>query len=82
MGRLHPERVASIYAMSVPYSQAPGPPTEIFRHIFGDKFFYMLYFQDVGPAEAEFDANPRLLRAHDDVLGRRRGHGEGAGAAG
>ena len=60
MGRLHPERVASIYAMSVPYSQAPGPPTEIFRHIFGDKFFYMLYFQDVGPAEAEFDANPRL----------------------
>ena len=30
MGRLHPERVASIYAMSVPYSQAPGPPTEVF----------------------------------------------------
>ncbi|HEY6474766.1 MAG TPA: alpha/beta hydrolase [Acidimicrobiales bacterium] len=59
MGRLHPERVASIYAMSVPYSQAPGPPTEIFRHIFGDKFFYMLYFQDVGPAEAEFDESPR-----------------------
>ncbi|HEV3347584.1 MAG TPA: alpha/beta hydrolase, partial [Methylomirabilota bacterium] len=45
MGRLHPERVSSIYAMSVPYSSAPGPPTEIFRHIFGDKFFYMLYFQ-------------------------------------
>ena len=60
MGRLHPERVSSIYNMSVPYSNAPGPPTEIFRHIFGDKFFYMLYFQDVGPAEAEFDANPRL----------------------
>ena len=59
MGRLHPERVSSIYAMSVPYSHAPGPPTEIFRHIFGDKFFYMLYFQDVGPAEAEFDADPR-----------------------
>lgn len=59
MGRLHPERVSSIYAMSVPYSQAPGPPTEIFRHIFGDKFFYMLYFQQVGPAEAEFDADPR-----------------------
>jgi pimeloyl-ACP methyl ester carboxylesterase len=59
MGRLHPERVGSLYAMSVPYSQAPGPPTEIFRHIFGDKFFYMLYFQDVGPAEAEFDEDPR-----------------------
>ena len=58
MGRLHPERVASIYASASPTS-VPGPPTEIFRHIFGDKFFYMLYFQDVGPAEAEFDENPR-----------------------
>jgi pimeloyl-ACP methyl ester carboxylesterase len=59
MGRLHPERVSSIYNLSVPYSHASGPPTEIFRHIFGDKFFYMLYFQDVGPPEAEFDADPR-----------------------
>ena len=59
LGRLHPERVSSICNMSVPYSHAPGPPTEIFRHIFGDRFFYMLYFQDVGPAEAEFDADPR-----------------------
>ena len=59
LGRLHPERVAAICNMSVPYSQASGPPTEIFRHIFGDGFFYMLYFQDVGPAEAEFDDDPR-----------------------
>src|SRR6516165_10798507 len=59
MGRLHPERVSSIYNMSVPYSHAPGPPTEIFKSIFGDKFFYMLYFQQVGPPEAEFDADPR-----------------------
>ena len=59
LGRLHPERAAAICNMSVPYSQAPGPPTEIFRHVFGDGFFYMLYFQDVGPAEAEFDEDPR-----------------------
>ncbi len=59
MGRLHPDRVGSICNMSVPYSQAPGPPTEIFRHIFGDRFFYMLYFQEVGPAESEFDSDPR-----------------------
>ncbi len=59
MGRLHPGRVSSIYNMSVPYSQASGRPTEIFEHIFGDKFFYMLYFQDVGPPEAEFEADPR-----------------------
>jgi pimeloyl-ACP methyl ester carboxylesterase len=59
LGRLHPERAEAIYNMSVPYSHASGPPTEIFRHIFGVGFFYMLYFQDVGPAEAEFDADPR-----------------------
>jgi hypothetical protein len=27
--------------------------------IFEGKFFYMLYFQPVGPAEAEFEADPR-----------------------
>jgi pimeloyl-ACP methyl ester carboxylesterase len=59
LGRLHPERASSICNMSVPYSHASGPPTEIFRHLFGDRFFYMLYFQDVGPAEAEFAADPR-----------------------
>ena len=59
MGRLHPERVASLCNMSVPYTNASGKPTEIFEAIFAGKFFYMLYFQDVGPAEAEFDSDPR-----------------------
>jgi pimeloyl-ACP methyl ester carboxylesterase len=59
MGRLHPERVSSLFNMSVPYSNAPAPPTEIFKVIFEGKFFYMLYFQPVGPAEAEFEADPR-----------------------
>ena len=59
MGRLHPERVASICNMSVPYTNASGKPTEIFEAIFAGKFFYMLYFQEVGPAEAEFDSDPR-----------------------
>jgi pimeloyl-ACP methyl ester carboxylesterase len=61
MGRLHPERVSSLYNMSVPYSNAPAPPTEIFNAIFAGKFFYMLYFQPVGPAEAELEADPRLF---------------------
>jgi pimeloyl-ACP methyl ester carboxylesterase len=59
MGRLHTDRVSSLYNMSVPYTNASGRPTDIFKHLFGDKFFYMLYFQQVGPAEAEFDADPR-----------------------
>ena len=61
MGRLHPERVSSIYNMSVPYSHAPGAADRDLPAIFEDKFFYMLYFQDVGPAEAEFEADPRLF---------------------
>ena len=59
LGRLHPDRVASLYNMSVPLSFSPAPPTQIFEAIFEGKFFYMLYFQPVGPAEAEFDADPR-----------------------
>ncbi|MHB8499076.1 MAG: alpha/beta fold hydrolase [Acidimicrobiales bacterium] len=59
LGRLHPDRIASIYNLSVPYSQAPAPPTVIFRAVFAGRFFYMLYFQPVGPAEAELGADPR-----------------------
>ncbi len=59
LGRLHPGRISSIYNMSVPYSAAPAPPTQIFEAVFEGKFFYMLYFQEVGPAEAEFEADPR-----------------------
>ncbi len=61
MGRLRRERVSSICNMSVPYTNSPAPPTEIFEVIFEGKFFYMLYFQPVGPAEAEFEADPRLF---------------------
>ena len=62
MGRLHSERVSSIYNMSVPYSVAPAsPPLEIFDAIFEGKFFYMLYFQEVGPPEQELEADPRLF---------------------
>jgi pimeloyl-ACP methyl ester carboxylesterase len=59
MGRLHPGRASSLFTLSVPYSNAPAPPTEIFKVIFEGKFFYILYFQPVGVAEAEFEADPR-----------------------
>src|ERR1700722_2477341 len=61
MGRLHPARLSSLFNMSVPYSNAPAPPTQIFEVNFEGKFFYMLYFQQVGQAEAEFEADPRLF---------------------
>ena len=56
--RLHPERVRAVVGVSVPAVQWPAPPTELFKMVYEDNFFYMLYFQPVGPAEAELDADP------------------------
>lgn len=65
MGKLHPTRVSAIYNMSVPFSPPPAsPPIERLDAIFADKFFYILYFQPLGPAESEFEADPsRFLRS-------------------
>lgn len=59
MGQLHPERCRAVVAASVPYTAWPGRPTDLFQAMFGDNFFYMLYFQEVGPAETELDADVR-----------------------
>jgi pimeloyl-ACP methyl ester carboxylesterase len=62
--QLHPERVAAVVGLSVPpVPRAKVPPTQAFRRIFGDKFFYMLYFQQRGLADAELDRDPsRTMR--------------------
>lgn len=57
--RLHPERVRSVVGVSVPFVQWPAPPTALMRAAYGDRFFYILYFQQVGPPEAELGADPR-----------------------
>jgi epoxide hydrolase A/B len=57
--QLHPDRVAAVVGLSVPpIPRAQIPPTQAFRAIFGDNFFYMLYFQEPGVADAELDADP------------------------
>lgn len=56
--RLHPERVRAVVGVSVPVVLWPAPPTQLMKMAFGDNFFYMLYFQPVGPAEAELEASP------------------------
>jgi pimeloyl-ACP methyl ester carboxylesterase len=57
---LHPDRVAAVAGLSVPPVPRPlTPVTEALRRIFGDNFFYMLYFQQPGVADAEMDADPR-----------------------
>ncbi|MEY4248214.1 MAG: hypothetical protein RIS69_1761 [Actinomycetota bacterium] len=58
-GRLHPNRVNAICAVSVPFTPWPAKPTELFKMMFTDRFFYMLYFQEVGPAEKELGADIR-----------------------
>jgi pimeloyl-ACP methyl ester carboxylesterase len=61
--RLHPERVRSVVGVSVPYVQWPGPPTQLMKMVYTDRFFYILYFQQVGPPERELGNDPRLTMA-------------------
>jgi pimeloyl-ACP methyl ester carboxylesterase len=66
---MHAGRVTALVNMSVPFiSRSDVPPTTAFRNLFADNFFYMLYFQEVGPADAELNGDPartmrRLLAA-------------------
>ncbi|MFN8559753.1 MAG: alpha/beta hydrolase [Dehalococcoidia bacterium] len=62
---LRPDRFRAVAALSVPFvPRGPLPPTQMFRMMAGDNFFYILYFQEPGVAEAELDRDPRrALRA-------------------
>jgi pimeloyl-ACP methyl ester carboxylesterase len=64
LGATRPERCRAIIGASVPYNRWPAKPTDVFRFLHGDRFFYILYFQEPGVAEAELDADPeRFLRS-------------------
>jgi pimeloyl-ACP methyl ester carboxylesterase len=54
-----PERVAGVVGMSVPFlPRGPMPPTQLMRQVMGDSFFYMLYFQQPGVADADLGRDP------------------------
>jgi pimeloyl-ACP methyl ester carboxylesterase len=58
----HPDKVAAVAGLSVPYT--PMSDTSFLaavRHLYAGRFFYQLYFQEPGVAEAEFDADPDAL---------------------
>jgi pimeloyl-ACP methyl ester carboxylesterase len=61
---LYPDRFRAVAALSVPYFGRPREaPTQIWKQRHGDRFYYILYHQEPGVAEAEYDANPEgLLR--------------------
>lgn len=55
-----PDRVTAVAALSVPpVPRASGPPTQIWRRMAGDNFFYILYFQEPGVADAALGADVR-----------------------
>lgn len=57
--RLHPARVRAVVGVSVPFTAWPARPTDIMKAMWTDRFFYILYFQNVGPAERELEADVR-----------------------
>ena len=57
---LHPERVAGVCGMSVPYT-ARGEQSliKVLEAVMGDRFFYILHFQEPGKADADLGKDPR-----------------------
>jgi pimeloyl-ACP methyl ester carboxylesterase len=57
---LYPARFPAVVACSVPYMpRGQAPPIQQMKQVFGDNFFYILYFQEPGVAEAELEADVR-----------------------
>ena len=58
--QLEPARFPAYAALSVPYHRrSPVPMTEAMRQWAGDRFNWLVYFQEPGVAEAELEADPR-----------------------
>ena len=57
---LHPSRVSAVAGLSVPYrKRGPMSSIDLWRKLYEGRFFYQLYFQDEGVAEAELEADVR-----------------------
>jgi pimeloyl-ACP methyl ester carboxylesterase len=71
---LHPGRVAGVAALSVPaLPRSQVAPTKAWRKLFGENFFYILYFQEPGVADAELNGDPaRTIRR---MMGGLKGSG-------
>ena len=55
---MRPDRFPAVVGMSVPYGpRGDFQPTAGLKAAFGENFFYILYFQEPGKAEAEFEAD-------------------------
>jgi pimeloyl-ACP methyl ester carboxylesterase len=49
-----PQRVTAVVGMSVPFlPRSPIPTVSLLKEMFAGRFFYIVYFQEPGPADAE-----------------------------
>ncbi|MGE0624317.1 MAG: alpha/beta fold hydrolase [Pseudomonadales bacterium] len=66
----HPDRVSAVGALSVPFTpRSPVQPMPAMRELFKGQFFYQLYFQEPGVAEAEFERDIRTALKKFLVMG-------------
>ncbi len=76
---LHPERFSGVVGISFPPVPRPRiPTTQAFRRMFGDNFFYILYFQEPGPADAELADDPATTLRRLMAAPRPDDHGAAA----
>ena len=55
-----PSVFVRVAGLSVPHlGRGPAPSIELYRKVYKDRFFYQLYFQEPGVAEAELEADVR-----------------------
>ena len=61
---LHASKVTAVAGLSVPYvPRGPVPTLKLIEKLYAGRFFYQLYFQQVGVGEAELEADvPTALR--------------------
>jgi pimeloyl-ACP methyl ester carboxylesterase len=58
---LRADRCPAVVGMSVPHlGRAPIPPTKLFEQLFGERWFYLSYFQEPGVAERGIDVPAAL----------------------
>jgi pimeloyl-ACP methyl ester carboxylesterase len=57
--RRHPGRTRGVVGMSVAFTPRPSsPPVETMRALFQGMFFYVVYFQEPGVADADLNSDP------------------------
>lgn len=60
--QLRPDRFRAVVGMSVPFlPRFPMKPTQLMKAMAGERFMYILYFQEPGVAEAELDPHAREM---------------------